>query len=116
MLKGDIHRSLLPLALALTSCFASMRSGGYTLDQGQTEAAFAKVQASATFALECPRVGLELVVLDAVRESTGMWPGSSTATRIGVSGCGREAVYVAMPDGTWRMNYDSQKANVRAPE
>jgi hypothetical protein len=113
--NGHSHRALLLLALALPSCTwpQPMRSGGFTVEKNTTESAFAQVERRAALDLECPREKLETAVIDAAQE--GGW-GPSTARQIGVSGCGHEAVYVRMPDGTWVMNHESRRANARPDE
>jgi hypothetical protein len=86
------------VVLCLGGC-ATIESGGFKVDQAETERAFEQVKARAAWDFRCAPEGTEVVVLGVI--DGGSW--NDTPAQIGATGCGQRAVYVLTRSG-WVMN------------
>ena len=87
-------------ALLASGCAAQIQSGGFTVNQAQTERAFREVRNRAAFELACPPEQLQTVVLN-------VWGNSDWPNQVGAAGCGKRAVYVMAPSGGWLLNNET---------
>jgi len=91
-------RSICLLALGLASCaelLPTMQVGDYPLVAEYWDGINRGVRPKAEFALACPANALQLTVLDAFQNELGYW----WVRQVGVTGCGKRAVYVTSPNG-----------------
>ena len=87
----------------LVGCAERIQVDGFTLVKAAVDKDFAAVTNRASFEFPCPKEQLRLVVLNVLPYNNVF------ANQIGVSGCGRKAVYVQTFQG-WVMNNETDSS------
>lgn len=66
-----------------------------------------QLRARSAFDLGCPKEQLQLADLDGKGGVVLGGEATDYAKTVGVSGCGKQATYVKLPDGTWAKNAET---------